>query len=61
MYPDYRKGKVVLQTDVRAVSDLKWPRIVVSGIDDGPMDVMSVMDDEIVWTSDGETLFETGA
>lgn len=60
-YPDYPKGKVVFDTDVRAVSDREWAtRIVVSGIYDGPTDVMSATDYQIVWTSDGDTLFETG-
>jgi hypothetical protein len=60
-YPDYPKGRIVFDTDVRAVSDSEWAtRIAVSGIYDGPTDVVSATDYQIVWTSDGETLFETG-
>lgn len=60
-YPDYPESKILFDTRVRAVSESEWvTHIAVTGRYDGPTDIESVTDYQIVWTSDGETLFETG-
>ena len=51
----------MFDTEVRAVKETEWATTIrLEGSYDGPTDVIGVTDYELVWTSDGKTLFEEG-
>jgi hypothetical protein len=51
----------VFDTEVRVAKGAEWStNIRIDGTYDGPTDVVRVKDYQIVWTSDGRTLFEEG-
>ncbi len=61
-YPEYPTSQVVFDTEVTAVSGKEWSTtIAISGTYDGPTDVVAVKDYQVVWTTDGKTLFEKGS
>jgi len=53
---------LVFEADVTAVSESEWStKLTINGTYDAPKDIVSVKDYQIIWTTDGETLFEEGA
>jgi hypothetical protein len=61
-YPGFPQSEIAFETEVKAVNESEWnTTIMVNGTYDGPTDVVGVTDYEVVWTSDGESLFERGS
>jgi len=60
-YPELQRSELVFNADIQAVSEDEWSTTIeISGRYDGPTDVVGVEGYEVVWTSDGKTLFEDG-
>lgn len=51
---------MVFDTEVTAVGREWSTKIAISGMYDGPTDVVAVKDYQVEWTTDGKTLFEKG-
>ncbi|GAB4570399.1 MAG: hypothetical protein Tsb0020_25130 [Haliangiales bacterium] len=60
-YPKFGRSQLDFDAEVRAVNEDEWSTVIrIEGRYDGPTDVVGVEGYEVVWTSDGETLFEDG-
>jgi len=61
-YTEHPNSRLVFDTKVRQVKKEEWSTTIdVSGSYDGPTDVVGVDDYQLVWTTDGKTLAETGS
>jgi hypothetical protein len=61
-YPDFPDSKIETNAQVKAVKDSEWDtNITINGTYNGPTDVVSVRDYQLVWTSDGKSILESGS
>lgn len=60
-FPQYPNSSIVFDTRVRAISDTEWETdLNIDGVYDGPTDVVSVRDYELIWSVNQGTLDESG-
>lgn len=61
-YPDYPKSKIVTEGEVKATKGSEWNTdISINGTYNGPTDVAAVKDYQLIWTSDGKNIHESGS
>ncbi len=61
-YPDFPGSQIVTNAKVKAARDAEWEtNITINGTYDGPTDVVSVKDYQLIWTSDGKNILESGS
>lgn len=61
-YPDLPESKIVTDAQVKAVRDSEWDTIInIKGTYNGPTDVVSVKDYQLIWTTDGKNILESGS
>lgn len=61
-YPDFPKSQIVFDVQVRAAADSVWiTDISISGTYDGPTDIVSTKDYQLIWIIDGDALLESGS
>lgn len=61
-YPDFPGSQIVTNAQVRAVKNSEWEtNITINGAYDGPSDVVSVKDYQLIWTTDGKNILESGS
>jgi hypothetical protein len=60
-YPEFPESQIVVDVQVAAASDSEWgTNITVNGTYNGPTDIVSTKDYQLIWTTDGEKLLESG-
>lgn len=60
-YPDFPSSKIVTDAVVKATTASEWDtKISINGRYDGPKNVISVQDYQLVWRSDGKSIIESG-
>jgi hypothetical protein len=61
-YPDFSGSQIVTNAQVKAVKDSEWDtNITINGTYNGPTDVVAVKDYQVLWTSDGKNILESGS
>lgn len=61
-YPDFPESKIVTDAQVKAARDSEWDtKISINGTYNGPTDIVSAKDYQLVWTSEGKNILETGS
>jgi hypothetical protein len=61
-YPDFPESKIVTDAQVRAVRNSKWDtNITINGTYRGPTDIVSAKDYQLIWTTDGKNILESGS
>jgi hypothetical protein len=61
-YPDFPGSQFVTNAQVKAVKDSDWDtNITINGTYNGPTDVVSVEDYQLIWTTDGKNILESGS
>ena len=61
-YPDFPGSQIVTNAQVKAATNSQWDtNISINGTYNGPTDVVSVKDYQLVWTSDGKSILESGS
>ena len=61
-YPDFPESRIVTNAQVKATRNSEWDTaITINGTYNGPTDVVSAKDYQLVWTSDGKNIFESGS
>jgi hypothetical protein len=62
LFSEFPASQLTFEADVTAVSGSEWStKLTVGGTYDGPTDVISVRDYQLMWTSDGKTISENGS
>lgn len=60
-YPDFPDSQIVTNAQVKAGRNAEWDaNITVNGKYNGPTDVVSAKDYQLIWTSDGKQILESG-
>ncbi len=61
-YPDFPESKIVTDGKVKATKSSEWnTNITINGTYNGPTDIVSVKDYQIIWTIDGKNILESGS
>jgi hypothetical protein len=61
-YPDFPGSEITTNAQVKAAKDSEWnTNITINGTYNGPTDVVSVKDYQLLWTSDGKSILESGS
>ena len=61
-YPDFSGSQIVTNAQVKAVKDSEWDTtITINGTYNGPKDVVAVKDYQLLWTTDGKNILESGS
>jgi len=61
-YPDFSGSQIVTNAQVKAVKDSEWDTtITINGTYNGPTDVVAVKDYQLLWTTDGKNILESGS
>jgi hypothetical protein len=61
-YPDFPESKIVTDAQVRAVRDTEWDtNITIDGTYNGPTDIVSTKDYQLIWSIDGKNILESGS
>ena len=61
-YPDFPESKMVTDAQVRATRDSEWDtKITINGTYKGPTDIVSAKDYQLIWTTDGKNILESGS
>jgi len=61
-YPEFPGSQLIFDAKVTAVSASEWStNLTVTGTYKGPTDIVAAKDYQIIWTTDGGTLFEKGS
>lgn len=61
-YPDLPGSKIVTNAQVKAISDSEWDtKITINGTYNGPTDIVSTKDYQLIWTTDGKNILESGS
>jgi hypothetical protein len=61
-YPDFPESRIVTEAEVKAVKNSEWDtKITINGTYNGPTDIVSVKDYQLVWTTDGKNIIESGS
>jgi len=61
-YPDFPGSQIETNAQVRAVKTSEWEtNITINGTYHGPTDVVAVKDYQIIWTTDGKNILESGS
>jgi len=61
-YPDFPGSQIVTNAQVEAASISEWvTNITINGTYNGPTDVGSVKDYQLIWTADGYNILESGS
>lgn len=61
-YPEYPESQLKMDVKVTAASDSEWVTdMTINGTYNGPTDFVSKNDYELIWTTDGEKLIESGS
>ncbi|MGB7201397.1 MAG: hypothetical protein WBD16_03915 [Pyrinomonadaceae bacterium] len=62
LYPDFPESKIVTDAQVKASGNAEWnTNITINGTYNGPADVISVKDYQLVWNADGKNINESGS
>lgn len=60
-YPEFPKSKIIFETDVKAAGDSEWATTIhVDGTYNGPSDIVAIKDYQLIWTTDGKNILESG-
>lgn len=61
-YPDFPESKIVTDAQVKAVRNSEWDtNITVNGTYNGPTDVIAAKDYQLIWTTNGKSIIESGS
>lgn len=61
-FPEYPESQLVMEADVTAASDTEWvTNMTINGTYNGPTDFVSIKDYQLIWTTEGEKLAESGS
>jgi len=61
-YPDFPESKIVTDARVKATKSSEWDTsITINGTYNGPTDIVSVKDYQLIWTTDGKNILESGS
>jgi hypothetical protein len=61
-YPDFPESKIVTDAQVKAVSNSEWDtNITIEGNYNGPTDIVSTRDYQLIWSIDGKNILESGS
>jgi hypothetical protein len=61
-YPDFPESKIVTDAQVKAIKNSEWDtKITVNGTYNGPTDVIAAKDYQLVWTTNGKNIIESGS
>lgn len=61
-YPDFPESKIVTDARVKAAKSSEWDTsITINGTYNGPTDIVSVKDYQLIWTTDGKNILESGS
>jgi hypothetical protein len=61
-YPDFPESKIVTDAQVKAVRNSEWDtKITVNGTYNGPTDVIAAKDYQLIWTTNGKNIIESGS
>jgi hypothetical protein len=61
-YPDFPESKIVTDAKVKAVRDSEWDtNITIDGRYNGPTDIVSTKDYQLIWNRDGKNIIEAGS
>ena len=61
-YPDFPESKIVTDAKVKAAKSSEWDtNITINGTYNGPTDIISVKDYQLIWTTDGKNILESGS
>jgi hypothetical protein len=61
-YPEFAGSQITTNAQVKAAKDSEWDtNISINGTYNGPTDVVAVKDYQIIWTSDGKSILESGS
>jgi hypothetical protein len=61
-YPDFPESRIVTDAQVKAVTKSEWDtNITINGTYNGPTDIVSTKDYQLIWTTDGKNILESGS
>ena len=61
-YPEYPDSQLVMEAKVTADSDSEWvTHMTINGTYKGPTDFVSKKNYQLIWTTDGKSLLESGS
>lgn len=61
-YPDFPESKIVTDAQVKAARNSEWDtNITITGTYNGPTDIVSTKDYQLIWTTDGKNILESGS
>ncbi len=61
-YPDFPESRIVTNAQVKAIRNSEWDTtITIDGTYNGPTDVVSAKDYQLIWTTDGKNILESGS
>lgn len=61
-YPDFPDSKIVTNAQVKATRNSEWEtNITINGTYNGPTDVVATKDYQLIWTTDGKNILESGS
>lgn len=61
-YPDFPESKIVTDAQVKATRKSEWDtNITINGTYNGPTDIVSTKDYQLIWTTDGKNILESGS
>lgn len=61
-YPDFPESKIVTDAQVKAARNSEWDtNITINGTYNGPIDIVSTKDYQLIWTTDGKNILESGS
>jgi hypothetical protein len=61
-YPDFPGSKIETNARVKAAKNSEWDtNITINGTYNGPTDIVSAKDYQLIWTADGKNILESGS